>query len=119
MNRVMSVAVLLLLLCAVVSNAFAYTYTYTNGTSYKVRVFVQLYDDADKTAEIEPNGSYVISSTSLLKSWTAEAFLEDSWQRVLDMTCDLLPGNHTFSIYFDEKNDPAGKVMRTWNALIK
>jgi hypothetical protein len=35
------------------------------------------------------------------------------------MTCDLLPGNHTFSIYFDEKKDPGGVVARTWNALIK
>ena len=99
--------------------AGAYTYTYNNGTGYRIRVIAQLYDDADQTGELEANGSYAISSKSLLKSWTADVFLNNKWQQVLNMTCDLLPGNHTFSIYFDEKKDPGGTVTRTWNALIK
>ena len=107
--------------CAAVGDAYAYTYTYTynNGTGYPIKVVVQLYDDADKTAELKANGSYVISSKSLLKSWTADAFLDNKWQQILNMTCDLLPGNHTFSIYVDEKRDPDGVVTRVWNALIK
>jgi hypothetical protein len=109
----------LILFWATIGNVYAYTYTYNNGTGYPVRVSAQLYDDADRTGELKANGSYVISSKSLLKSWTAEVFLESSWQQVLNMTCDLLPGNHTFSIYFDEKKDPGGAVIRTWNALIK
>ncbi len=99
--------------------AGAYTYTYNNGTGYPVKVTAQLYDDADQTGELEANGSYTISSKFLLKSWTAEVFLDNKWEQVLNMTCDLLPGNHTFSIYFDEKKDPGGTVTRTWNALIK
>jgi hypothetical protein len=113
------VATLLILFCAGVGNTYTYTYTYSNGTGYPVKVIAQLYDDADQTGELKANGSYAISSKSLLKSWTAEVFLDNKWQQVLNMTCDLLPGNHTFSIYFDEKKDPGGVVARTWNALIK
>ncbi|HME44863.1 MAG TPA: hypothetical protein VKF36_17360 [Syntrophorhabdales bacterium] len=113
------IAALIILVCAVVGDAHAYTYTYTNGTGYLVKVTAQLYDDADKTAELKANGSYTISSKSLLKSWVAEVFLADTWQQVLNMTCDLLPGDHTFSIYVDEKKDTNGVLIRTWNALIK
>jgi hypothetical protein len=115
---IVSVAALILFLAAI-ENLHAYTYTYSNGTGYPVKVIAQLYDDADQTGELKANGSYAISSKSLLKSWTAEVFLDNKWQQVLNMTCDLLPGNHTFSIYFDEKKDPGGVVARTWNALIK
>jgi hypothetical protein len=68
---------------------------------------------------LQAKGSYAISSKSLLKSWTADAFIENKWQQVLNMTCDLLPGNHTFSIYFDENKNPAGHITQIWNALIK
>ena len=80
---------------------------------------IHLKANRDQTGELEANGSYVISSKFLLKSWTADVFLDNKWEQVLNMTCDLLPGNHTFSIYFDEKKDPGGTVTRTWNALIK
>ena len=116
---VFATALLILLCAAAVGNAHAYTYTYSNGTGYLIKVTAQLYDDADQTGELEANGSYIISSKFLLKSWTADVFLDDKWQQVLNMTCDLLPGNHAFSIYFDEKKNPDGTVTRTWNALIK
>jgi hypothetical protein len=115
---IVSVAALILF-CATMGNIHAYTYTYNNGTGHPVKVTAQLYEDADQTGELKANGSYTISSKSLLKSWTAEAFLDNEWRQVLNMTCDLLPGDHTFSIYFDEKKDPGGVVTRTWNALIK
>ncbi len=104
---------------ALAGNAYAFTYTYSNGTSYPIRVSAQLYDDADKVGELEANGTYTISSKSLLKSWSADALIENRWQQVLNMTCDLLPGNHAFSIYVDEKKNPDGTATRTWNALIK
>ncbi len=119
MERGIVVAALLILFWAAMGNVYAYTYTYNNGTGYPIKVTAQLYDDADKTGELEANGSYTISSKFLLKSWTAEVFLNNKWQQILNMTCDLLPGNHTFSIYVDEKKDPDGVVTRTWNALIK
>jgi hypothetical protein len=120
-RSVMKKQVLLAALLVVVWTvmAGAYTYTYNNGTGYRIKVTAQLYDDADQTGELEANGSYVISSKFLLKSWTAEVFLDNKWEQVLNMTCDLLPGNHTFSIYFDESKDSGGTVTRIWNALIK
>ena len=110
----------LVLFCATMGNVFAYTYTYHNQTGYLIRVTVRLYDDdRDKTGQINPTESYTISSRFLLRSWTAEVFLKKRWQQILNMTCDLLPGNHSFSIYVDETKDPSGIVTRTWNALIK
>lgn len=119
MNRAISVAVLLVLFCATARMGHAYTYTYGNGTEYPVRVTAQLYDDTDNAGELQAKGSYTISSKALLKSWTADAFIENKWQQVLNMTCDLFPGNHTFSIYFDENKNPTGHITRIWNALIK
>ncbi|HVN24078.1 MAG TPA: hypothetical protein VMT71_08900 [Syntrophorhabdales bacterium] len=119
MRRTIVLAALTVLLFAAIGDAHAFTYTYNNQTKYPVRVTAQLYDDADKTGELQANGSYVFSSKSLLKSWSAEALVDNEWQQVLNMTCDLLPGNHTFSIYFDETTDANGKATRIWNALIK
>jgi hypothetical protein len=113
------ISTVLLMIVLVAGKVYAYTYTYNNGTDYPVRVFAQLYDDADKVGEMEAGGSYTISSKALLKSWTADALIENRWRQVLNMTCDLLPGNHAFSIYFDEKKNADGTVTRTWNALIK
>ncbi len=110
---------LIVLVCAVAVSASAYTYTYKNTTNFRVRVNVQLYDDTAQKGELAPDASHVISSKALIKSWTAEALLDNKWQQVLNMTCDLLPGDHTFSIYFDEQKDPAGAVNRFWNAIIK
>ena len=112
-------AAALIFFCAATGRAGAYTYTYGNGTGYLIRVTAQFYDDADKTCELEANGSYIILSKFLLKSWIAEVLLDNQWQQILNMTCDLLPGNHTFSIYVDEKKHPDGTADRTWNALIK
>jgi hypothetical protein len=112
-------AVLITIVLAASGDAHAYTYTYTNETDYLIKVAAQLYEDTDKTGELQAKDSYTISSKALLKSWTAEVFLDDKWQQVLTMTCDLLPGNHTFTIYMDEKKEPDGAVTRTWNALIK
>jgi hypothetical protein len=116
---IVGVAALLIFLCAVIGNVCAYTYTYSNKTGHLIKVIVQLYDDADKTGQIEANESYTVSTKSLLKSWIAEVFLENRWQEILNMTCDLLPGNQTFSIYVDEVKDGNGIVKRTWNALNK
>jgi hypothetical protein len=118
MKKIFVATVLLILFCAM-GNAHAYTYTYNNGTDYPVRVTAQLYDDADKSGELEAHGSWVVSSKSLLKSWTADALIDNSWQQILNMTCDLLPGDHRFSIYFDENKEADGRVMRSWNANIK
>jgi hypothetical protein len=119
MKRGIVVVAALVFLFSAMGNVYAYTYTFSNGTDYLIKVAAQLYEDTDKPAELQAKGVYTISSKSLLKSWTAEVFLDDKWQRVLNMTCDLLPGNHTFSIYVDEKKEPDGEVTRTWNTLIK
>jgi hypothetical protein len=107
---------LLFTFCATIGDLSAYTYTYSNRTGYLVKVTVRLYDDAENTGQIKPDESYTVSSKSLLRSWTADVFLDNKWQQILDMTCDLLPGNQTFSIYVDEAKDASGLVTRTWNA---
>jgi len=119
MKTAIGVPVLLLTLCVTLQSASAFTYTYGNGTPCRVKVTVHLYDGTDRIGELEANGSYTISSEALLKSWSAEAFTDNEWKQVVSMTCDLLPGNHTFSIYFDETKDVSGQVTRIWNALIK
>ncbi|MEW6533038.1 MAG: hypothetical protein AB1473_19565 [Thermodesulfobacteriota bacterium] len=110
------VVVTLLIFGAAVENLYAYTYTYNNRTIYLIRISVQLYDDPGGTGRIEVSKSYSISSKSLLKSWTAEAFVDNSWQQILNFTCDFLPGDHTFSIYVNEAKDANGKASRTWHA---
>lgn len=107
----------IILFCAGMEDVYAYTYTYHNRTGYLIRVSVQLYHDADKIGQIEANKSYAISTAFFLKSWTAEAFLDNEWQQVLNLTCDFLPGNHTFSIYASEVQDANGVVSRSWIAI--
>ena len=109
----------ILFLCAAVEGLDAYTYTYRNATGYRLRVTVLLYDEVEKTGQIEPDASFTVSSTSLLKSWTADVFQDKEWRQILDMTCDLLPGNQTFSIYVEEKKDSDGAITRAWNVLNK
>ena len=113
------VVVAIIFLYVTMGSVNAYTYTYSNRSGHPIKVIVQLYDDVDKTGQIEANESYTVSTKSLLKSWIAEVFLENRWQQILNMTCDLLPGNQTFSIYVDEVKDPSGIITRTWNALNK
>jgi uncharacterized protein YycO len=117
MRRRIVVVAALIFLCATTGNVNAYTYTYSNRTGHLIKVIVQLYNDLDKTGQIEANESYTVSTKSLLRSWTAEVFLDNRWQQILNMTCDLLPGNQTFSIHVDEVKDPSGIITRTWNAL--
>jgi hypothetical protein len=117
MRREMIVLVALILFFAGTGDLSAYTYIYSNRTGYPIKVTVQLYDDADKTGRIEADALYTISTRFLLKSWIAEVFLDNQWQQVLNLTCDFLPGNHTFTIYVNEVKGPDGKVNRDWYAI--
>ncbi len=119
MTRRIAILAALIFICTGMRHAYGYTYTYNNKTAYPVRVIAQLYDEASRSSEIKTNESYSFSTKALLKSWVAEALIENKWQRVLDMTCDLLPGNHTFFIHVDETRGPNGAVNRTWNAIIE
>ncbi len=98
---------------------FAYTYTFRNETAYPLRVTIELYDEGAKAERIAPEKTYEVSSQSLLKSWKADAFLDGQWQQVLYLTCDLLPGNHGFSITVEETPGAGGTVNRSWSALYK
>jgi hypothetical protein len=118
-RRRVAIAAVIILFCVGMGHVYGYTYTYNNNTAYPVRVIVQLYDEADRAGKVDADEPYVLSTKALLKSWIAETFLENKWQRVLDMTCDLLPGNHIFFIYVNETRDPNGVVIRSWNAIIE
>ncbi|MBN1104202.1 MAG: hypothetical protein JXL84_12365, partial [Deltaproteobacteria bacterium] len=52
-----------------------------------------------------------------LKSWMAEVFRENGWKRVLHLTCDFLPGDHTFSIYVKEGMNANGEITQSWYAI--
>jgi len=119
MTRRIAILAALIFICTGMCHVYGYTYTYNNKTGYPVRVIVQLYDEASRSSEIKANECYTFSTKALLKSWVAEASIENKWQRVLDMTCDLLPGNHTFFIYVDEASGPDDAANRSWNAIIK
>jgi hypothetical protein len=108
----------LVFFCAAIGDLWAYTYTYHNRTDHTIRVIARFYDDADKTAQIEAKKSYVISTPSLLKSWVTEAFLDNNWEQVLNLTCDLLPGNHIFSIYVKEVKNGGGDTGRAWSVIL-
>ncbi|MEW6666620.1 MAG: hypothetical protein AB1512_15545 [Thermodesulfobacteriota bacterium] len=109
--------VTIILLCGWTQGVHAYTYTYHNKTDHVIRVNVRLYDDADKTAPIEPRGSYAVSTRFLLKSWTVEVYSDNHWLRVLELTCDVLPGDHTFSILVEEVKGSDGKIKRSWQVV--
>jgi hypothetical protein len=119
MRNGMIILAAIILFCAGTGDAYAYTYIYHNRTGHLIRISVQLYDDVDKTGQIEANKSYAISTKSLLKSWTAEAFLNNKWQQILNLTCDFLPFNHTFSIYVSEAKASNSTVKRSWYAINK
>ncbi len=96
------------------SDLCAYTYTYNNRTCYLIKVIVEVYNGKDRINQIEPNGSYGFSTDLLLKGWKAEAFLDNRWQQILHLTCDFLPGSHSFSVYVDETRDLCRTVTRNW-----
>ncbi len=106
--------VTLILLIAGVEDLYAYTYTYNNKTCHLLRVIVEVYNGEDRTNLIESNGTYSFSTDLLLKSWKAETFLDNRWQQILHLTCDFLPGNHSFSVQVDETRDLNGTVTRHW-----
>jgi hypothetical protein len=103
----------IVLFCTATHTVCAYTYTYYNKTDLSVRIDIQLYDDLNKGAEIAAHGSHIISTRSLIKSWTVDVFLDNKWQQALELTCDLLPGDHTFSIYVEE----IGEGKRDWYVI--
>jgi len=117
MKTGMIVLVTLFFLFVGTGDLYAYTYTYNNRTGYLIRVTVKFYDDADKTGQIQANESLAFSTLFLLKSWVVEVILDNRWQEVLNLTCDMLPGNHTFSIYVTEVKDLSGTVSRSWYAI--
>jgi hypothetical protein len=95
-------------------NLYAYRYMFSNSTRYFIKVTAKIYNGEDRNNQIEPNRSYTFSTDQLLKSWKAEAFLGNQWKQVLHLTCDFLPGNHSFSIHVDETTDPHGTLARDW-----
>jgi len=114
MKKGIIVLVTLTLFIAGIQNLYAYTYTYNNRVPYLIKVILEVYNGEDRTNQIEPNGSYDFSTDLLLKSWRAEVFLDNQWQQILHLTCDFLPGNHSFSIHVDETRDQRGTVTRNW-----
>ncbi len=114
MKRGIILLLTLTLFIAGMGNLYAYTYTYNNRTCYLIKVIVEVYNGEDRTNQVEPNGSLSFSTDLLLKSWKAEAFLDNRWQQILHLTCDFLPGSHAFSVYVNETTDPGGTVSRNW-----
>ena len=108
------VAALLLLVAGAVGELYAYTYTFHNRTGCLIRLIVEVYDGEDRMSQIEAQRSFSFSTGLLLKSWVVEAFLDNRWEQVMHNTCDLLPGNHTFSVHADETEEPGGRVPRNW-----
>ena len=113
MRRAGIVALMLVLLCTVTHAARAYTYTYHNKTDYAVRIDVWLYDEAHRVAQIAPGQSQSISTKFLIKSWAVDVLADNGWKQALELTCDLLPGDHTFSIYVKE----VGEGKRDWYVI--
>jgi hypothetical protein len=107
-----------LFLCASASSLPAYTYTYCDETDHSLKVTIRFYDEPDRTALIEPKGCHVVPAESLLKSWSVETLFHGIWKEVLELTCDLLPGDYTFSIHIDEIRGSEGAARQTWNALV-
>jgi hypothetical protein len=103
-----------ILLFGVAQSVHAYTYTYSNKTDHRIRVSVRLYEEGDRTCDIEAGGSCEVSTKALLKSWGIELFLDDSWRLGQEMTCDMLPGDHPFSIYLKAVRSPGGQAELKW-----
>ena len=114
MRKGIIVLMTLALFIAGMRDIYAYTYTYSNRTGYLIKIIVEVYNGEERTSEIEPNGSYSFSTDLLLKSWKAEAFLDNQWQQTLHLTCDFLPGSYSFSVHVDETRDLDGTVTRNW-----
>jgi hypothetical protein len=117
MRKGIILLVTLILFMAGMGDLYAYTYTYNNKTYYLVKVIVELYNGEDRTNLIESNGSYSFSTDLLLKSWKEEAFLDNRWHKILHLTCDFLPSNHSFSVHVNETSDLGGTVTRNWYSI--
>jgi hypothetical protein len=117
MQRGVIVLSALLIICVGAADLFAYTYTYDNRTNYDIRLTVELYDDSDKSIQVKALGSKVLVTQFLLKSWIVEVFLNNRWNRVLHLTCDVLPGDHVFSIYVREVKNERGELSQNWNVI--
>lgn len=109
-------AVTVILVCTA-SDLLAFTYTFQNQTGYPIKVMVEVYNGEDRTSRIEAGRSYSFSTDLLLKSWTTEAFIDQRWERILHLTCDLLPGNHAFSVHVNETKDRSGIVKLEWYTM--
>ncbi len=96
---------------------FAYTYIYNNRTDYGIRLTVGLYDDGDKIIHIEAHNSATITTKFLLKNAMVEALIGSKWNQALHLTCDFLPGDHTFSIYVKEVKNNDGELSQNWNVI--
>jgi hypothetical protein len=105
------------LLGTVAGDCYAYTYRFINGSPYPISVTVRLYDGTARTAELAPNTAHSVTTDALLQDWEAKALLDNAWQQVLHLTCDFLPGNHTFSVRVTETAQPGGTVDRHWQAV--
>lgn len=116
-RKTLALAAAIFFIGVMASELSAYTYEYRNRTDHLIRVCVHLYGEPDKWAELEPNGSYVVSTPSLIQSWSTEALLDQRWEQVLNLTCDLLPGNYLFTIHVKETKGPDGKATRSWEAV--
>jgi hypothetical protein len=114
MRKGIIVMVTLTILVTGTKSLYAYTYMYHNKTGYLIRVIVEVYQGEDRINLIESNEFHSFVTDLLLKSWRAEAFLDNRWKQILHLTCDFLPGNHSFSIYVNETMDPHGTVTRDW-----
>ena len=97
---------------------FSYTYVYNNRTDYGIRLTVRLYDDGDKIIHIEAHNSATITTNFLLKNWMVEALIGSKWNQALHLTCDFLPGDHTFSIYVKEVKYNNRELSQNWNVIM-
>jgi len=117
MRRGVIILSALLIIITGAANLFAYTYTYDNRTDYDIRLTVELYDDSDKYILVKALDSQVLVTQFLVKSWIVEVFLNNNWNRVLHLTCDILPGDHVFSIYVREVKNEKGELIQSWNVI--
>jgi hypothetical protein len=105
------------LIVSMAPDVWAFSYSFHNATGYPIRVIVEVYNGEDRIGWIEAGRSYAFSTDLLLKSWTTEAFLDNQWERVLHLTCDLLPGHHAFSVHVQETKDRVGMIKRDWYTM--
>jgi hypothetical protein len=109
-------ALIVLLLVPSLQGAASYTYTFKNESGIPVRVTVELYDDPSRQNRLEPGTAWSFSAPSLLRHWKVDAHLHNEWQEVLFLTCDVLPGDQTFTIVVGQATDEKGRNTLYWTA---